>query len=134
MLNRTWAVVEKKKINKNKICQDSKFFTKITKFLPKFITKILLFNLFKSAPSFDWAFKRIWVLIGSPVPMAVRLIGHLGYLKKTVLWIWVDLEMGWRPETYYHWFLSVSVLCASDIPVTSMSPANYAANLPGNLS
>ena len=49
--------------NKNNKCHTGKFFPKITKLLPKLITKTLLFLLLKLAADYDWACKWTRVLI-----------------------------------------------------------------------
>lgn len=89
-LNRTCALI--KKINKNNI--NSKFFSKI---LPKLIAKILIFLLFKLAPSFNCALKQTLAFIRSFSKKIVRLfalgaeserwIGHVQILLEKTIFI-----------------------------------------------
>ena len=59
-LNCTWALIKNKKN-----CQTRKLNTKITKFLPKLITRSQksFFSLFKLVPRFNWTLKwKDWIL------------------------------------------------------------------------
>ena len=85
-LNPTFTLIKRNKVTKKYIktkkWQTSKFFTKITKSLPKLITNIPFFLLFKSVSSFNWAFKRnCWPLVRNLLKTG-RLIDHLRYLYK----------------------------------------------------
>ena len=69
------CLFRKKHVKINKMCQVCKFFTKVTKFPTKLFTKVLLFLLFKLAPSSNWALKRTWALIRNFTPKTGRLFG-----------------------------------------------------------
>ena len=68
LLRITWALIKKnsKKSKNNKKCQACQGFTNhntFSKFLPKLITKIFLFLLFKLASCLNLGFKQPWALI-----------------------------------------------------------------------
>lgn len=71
VLYRTWALIKDIKKKHNKNCMVRKYFTKVTRFfpksLPKLVAEIFLFFLFKLELSFNWTLKWTWALIWTRV-------------------------------------------------------------------